>query len=104
MQATAFEQEEPVPWDMPTSVEDKKYGCISAGWRKDKASSKSSNCCVVNCNNAVFPASAVATSDELQHAFDSTGLKCGSEVIPTPTPLRKHHYHVVYGELQSRQK
>ena len=52
----------------------------------------------------MFAASAVATRDELQHAFDSTGLKCGSKVIPTPTPLRKHHYHVVYCELQSRQQ
>ena len=78
--------------------------CYVPRWRKGTASSKSSNCCVVNCNNTVFAVSAVATSDELQNAFDSTGLKCASEVIPTPTPLCKHHYHVVYGELQSRQK
>jgi len=48
--------------------------------------------------------SAVATSEEMQHAFDSTGLKCGNDPIPTPTPLCKNHYHLVYNALQSRQK
>ena len=72
--------------------------------RERARASKSSNCCTVAYYNVVFAASAVATSNELQHAFDSTGLKCCSEVIPTPTPLCKHHYHVVYGELQLREK
>ena len=60
------------------------------------------NCCIVNCNNAVFAASAVATRNDLQHAFDSTGVVVRLFQIP-------HHYaniitmHVVYGELQSRQ-
>ena len=63
--------------------------CYVPRWRKGKASSKSSNCCVVNCNNAVFAASAVATRDELQHAFDSTGLKCGALVRLFQHP---HHY------------
>ena len=34
----------------------------------------------------------------------TTGMKWGSEAIPTSTPLCKHHYHVVYDELQRRQK
>ena len=43
------------------------------------------------------------TSDEVQHAFYNIGLKCSSQAIPTPTPLCKYHYHLVYKELQSRQ-
>ena len=73
----------------------------------EKGTSKTitANHCVVGCNNTVLAASAMATtSDELQHAFDRAGMKCVSEVIPIPTPLCKHHYHVVYGELQKKQK
>ena len=79
--------------------------CFIPRWRKDtsKVSSNSSDCCVVDCSNIVFALSAVATSDEVQHAFDNIGLKCGSKAIPTPTPLCKYHYHLVYRELQSRQ-
>ena len=67
--------------------------CFIPRWRKDtsKVSSNSSNCCVVDCNNTVFAASGVATSDEVQHAFDNIGLKCYSQAIPTPTPLCKYH-------------
>jgi len=80
--------------------------CYVPGWRKDasKASTKSSDCCVATCSNTVLASSAVATSEEMQHAFDSTGLKCGNDPIPTPTPLCKNHYHLVYNALQSRQK
>lgn len=80
--------------------------CYVPRWRKDatKGLTKSSDCCVVNCSSTVIATSAVATSDELLHAFESTGLKCGSEIIPFPTPLCKSHYHLVYNALQSRQK
>ena len=78
--------------------------CYVPRWRKGKASAKTSDCSVLNCSNTVFAVIAVATSDEVQHAFDTTALKCGSEVIPIPTPLCKRHYHVVYDTLQSRQK
>ena len=68
--------------------------CYVPRRRKGKGSiaSKSRNCCVVNCNNTMFAASAVATSDELQHAFDSTGLKRGSEVIPGPCIFRPFQF------------
>ena len=35
--------------------------CYVPRWEKGKASSKTSNCCVVSCNNTVFAASAVGT-------------------------------------------
>ena len=61
-------------------------GCICchvSRWRNSKNSAKSSNCCVLGCSSAT--------------QWDS------SEVIPTPTPLCKHHYHLVYSALQSRE-
>ena len=61
--------------------------CYVPRWRKDasKVSTKSSDCCVATCSNTVFAVSTVATGEEIQHAFDSTGLKCGNDAIPTPT-------------------
>jgi len=43
-----------------------------------------------------------AGTTQVQQAFESTGLKCSSEVIPTPTPLCKCHYRIVYSTLQHR--
>ena len=73
--------------------------CYVPRWRKNasKASTKSSDCCVVTCSNTVFASSAVATSEEMQHAFDSTSLKCGND--PHTTMQES-----VYNALQSRQK
>ena len=45
----------------------------------------------------------MGSTSEVHHAFESMGLKCSSEVIPTPTPLCKYHYHLTYNALQPRE-
>jgi len=73
--------------------------CHVPRWRKGKTCTKSSNCCVLGCSSVTFAASTT----QVQEAFESTGLKCSSEVIPTPAPLcMKYHYHIVYSTLQHR--
>ena len=70
-------------------------------WKKGKNSSNSSNCCVLGCSSVSLSAVSSTFQDELQHAFQRMGLQCSSEVIPTPTPLWKYHYHLVYSSLYS---
>ena len=72
-------------------------------WKKGKSSSKISNCCVLGCSSVTLSAVSSTFQAELQHAFQRAGLQCSSEVIPTPTPLSKHHYHLVYSALQPRE-
>ena len=72
--------------------------CHVPRWRKGKTCTKSSNCCVLGCSSVTFAASTT----QVQEAFENTGLKCSSEVIPTPAPLCKYHYHIVYSTLQHR--
>ena len=72
-------------------------------WKKGKNSSNSSNCCVLGCSSVTLSAVSNTSQAELQHAFQRTGLQCSSEVIPTPTPLCKHHYHLVYSAVQPRE-
>ncbi len=77
-------------------------------WEKGKSSAGNTgmkcNCCVRNCSDAAFVSTTLASSDQMKDAFDSTSLKCASEVIPIPTPLCKYHYHVIYDVLHSVQR
>ena len=67
--------------------------CHVPRWRRVRG--KTSNCRILGC-------SSVSTY-QVQHAFESAGLNCSSEVIPVPTPLCKYHYHTVYNALQPRE-
>ena len=75
--------------------------CYVPRWRKGKTSAKNSTCCILGCRSVTL--SAVGSTSEVHHAFESMGLKCSSEVIPTPTPLCKYHYHLTYNALQPRE-
>ena len=75
--------------------------CYVPRWRKGKTSAKNSTCCILGCSSVTL--SAVGSTSEVHHAFESMGLKCSSEVIPTPTPLCKYHYHLTYNALQPRE-
>ena len=66
-------------------------------WERGRTNSKSP-CCVLNCTTLSFA-----------HATISTGglppdIKFMTHPLPTPTPLCKHHYHAVYGVLQTWQR
>ena len=60
--------------------------CHVPRWRKGKTCTKSSNCCVLGCSSVTF-AAGTTHQEQVQEAFERTGLKCSSDVIPTPTPL-----------------
>ena len=53
---------------------------------------------------AAFVSTMLGNSDQMKHAFISTGIKCSHEIIPTPTPLCKYHYHILYTVLNSVQR
>ena len=75
-------------------------------WAKGSCSSarNTHDCCVHNCKGAAFVSTTLGNSDQMKHAFISTGIKCSHEIIPTPTPLCKYHYHVLYTVLNSVQR
>ena len=68
-------------------------------WKK---SNDKRECCIQQCSNTVF-ASLHKTSEQVQSAIQSGGLKCSLSTVPTPAPLCKHHYHLVYNLLQPTQ-
>ena len=72
-------------------------------WEKAKERSKCNTCCITQCSQNVFASFSKARSDKLRCAFKTAGLKCTTLEIPTPTPLCKHHYHVVYNLVQPTQ-
>ena len=53
-------------------------------------------CCVPECRNAAFVQSKIASTDQIASIL-------GYMNAPCPTPLCKHHYHVVYNAIQPRQ-
>ena len=67
-------------------------------WRK---STDKRECCIHQCSNEVF-ASLNKTSEQVQDAAESSGLKC-PPTVPIPAPMCKHHYHLVYKFLKPTQ-
>ena len=62
-------------------------------WEK---STQSVKCCILHCNNYSFAMSKLDINEKLAVAIQQCGLSCNSSTIPTPTPLCKEHYHVIY--------
>ena len=62
-----------------------------------------STCSISLCKQNVFVSLKKATSEELKMTLTSAGLQCTTTEVPIPTPLCKHHYHLVYNMLQPTQ-
>ena len=59
-------------------------------------------CCVVECKDTVFSALHKTSSQEIEQLFISCGLRSTTPSIPIPTPLCKHHYHLIYNKVHRR--
>ena len=66
--------------------------CYTPRWERENATSQ---CCVVNCAEFAFTHGTVTTDVCQEFAADPP---------PSPTPLCKHHYHVLYDRAQTRQR
>ena len=66
-------------------------------WEKDRSENV---CCIAGCPHSVFASLHKASLNQLQSAFDTADLKCICSEIPLPTPLCKHHYHLIYNTIQ----
>ena len=62
-----------------------------------------STCSISLCKQNIFVSLKKATSEELNMTLASSGLQCTTTEVPIPTPLCKHHYHLVYNMLQPTQ-
>ena len=60
-------------------------------------------CSVVECKDTVFSALHKTSSQEIEQLFISCGLRSTTPSIPIPTPLCKHHYHLIYNKVEPRQ-
>ena len=65
---------------------------------RGRTNSKSPSC-VLNCTALSFAHATIISSGMLP-----PDIKFTTHPLPTPTPLCKHHYHAVYGVLQTRQR
>ena len=70
-------------------------------WKKERKTS-SEKCCILNCSENAFVSSKLASIERLLAVFESIPLQCSGNV-PIPTPFCKHHYHLVYNNLQPTQ-
>lgn len=64
-------------------------------WEKGKPI----NCCVPSCSEAFFSHYKVGYTEQLISIMHTMGCSA----VPTPIPLCKHHYHVIYDQLQPKQ-
>ena len=62
-------------------------------WKRQRGIKES--CCVSTCNDEAHVKSKIATSDKITEIL-------GCKNAPHPTPLCKHHYHLVYDTLQPK--
>ena len=56
-------------------------------------------CCITLCSESVFAHGRLGSSEQMQGALEIAGLQVSTDTIPVPTPLCKHHYHLVYNLL-----
>jgi len=54
-------------------------------WKKRTLEHDKAHCCVLDCNNSHFASITFGTADQISGAFDTSGLKCSTD-IPVPTP------------------
>ena len=70
--------------------------------RWTKATQKT--CCVPGCNETIFAHAKMASQAKLLSIVNRNGQSMHeSQIFPTPTPLCKVHYHMVYNESQPTQ-
>ena len=62
-------------------------------WRKVGVETSDIYCCVKHCTHYSFTQTNMGSSDELKHVQQ---IEFAYDTIPTPTPLCKSHYHVLY--------
>ena len=60
-------------------------------------------CCITLCSESVFAHGRLGSSEQMQGALEIAGLQVSTDTMPVPTPLCKHHYHLVYNLLQPTQ-
>ena len=71
-------------------------------WRKGGVTGKD-KCCITLCSESVFAHGRLGSSEQMQGALEIAGLQVSTDTMPVPTPLCKHHYHLVYNLLQPTQ-
>ena len=72
-------------------------------WQKFADQTVSGKCCVVQCHeNAIY--SNIGMHCDLPTFFSEASLLCKFNSIPTPTPLCRHHYNIVYKVYQPIQR
>ena len=59
-------------------------------------------CCMPGCDVPSFTQSKIASQEQLNAISHTIGCSVPSNV-PIPTPLCKHHYHLIYKTLQPQQ-
>jgi hypothetical protein len=70
-------------------------------WEKERR--RKNMCCIAQCPEIAMASLHKASSEQLQSALETVGLECFAPEIPTPTPLCKHHYHLIYNLVQPTQ-
>ena len=60
-------------------------------------------CCVNHCAESAFACSNMASCGTIRSAMETAGIECSLHELPEPTPLCKHHYHLIYNILQPPQ-
>ena len=71
--------------------------------RWEKGTGIKSMCCVSECTEVTL-ASLSKPKELIHNAFQQAELQAFNEEVPSPTPLCKRHYHIVYNSIQpSRQ-
>ena len=83
--------------DITRVISDNNY---SPRWEKSKHHSK---CCIDECSQNSFASFHKASIQQLQSALHTLKFQCTTMEIPVPTPLCKHHYHLIYNLIQPTQ-
>ena len=69
----------------------------------EKEGHRKNMCCIAQCPEVAMTSLNKASSEQLQSALETAGLMCFTSEIPIPTPLCKHHYHLIYNLVQPTQ-
>ena len=69
-------------------------------WKKCTNKTQSGKCCVHQCHENTF-SSLKKPAEEISSAFQKAQLHITEFLVPVPTPLCKHHYHMVYNPTQT---
>ena len=69
----------------------------------DNTSITKCKCIISDCSKDMDHTCRLYSGDELKSLLAKSGLQCLSTNVPIPTPLHKHHYHIIYDAYQPRQ-